>query len=186
MMCGVLISLVVGIMMGCASAVRASLKFPIRCLSLIPPTAMIAIYFVLFGTDMKFYVAVIAFGIFPILAQTIYQSVKNDVADDAIYKAYTLGASDMEIVWDVILPQIMPKFLEAIRMTVGPALIFLIAAEWNLADVGIGYRLKIESRMTNMNIVYIYLVILCITSYIMDWSLSFVKEKLCPWYKDEK
>jgi len=186
MTAGVLLSLIVGILMGCVSAVRASLKFPIRCLSLIPPTAMIAIYFVIFGTDIQFYIAVIAFGIFPTLTQTIYQSIKNDVADDAIYKAYTLGASDMEIVWDVIIPQIMPKVLEAVRMTVGPALIVLIAAEWNLADVGIGYRLKIESRMTNMNIVYIYLIVLCITSYFMDWSLNFAKTKLCPWYKDEK
>lgn len=185
MISGVFMSLVVGILMGCNGSIRAALKFPIKSLSKIPPTAMIAVYFVLFGTNLQFYVAIIAFGIFPTLAQSVYQSVKTDVSDDAIYKAYTLGASDWEVVFNVIIPQIMPRFIEAIRMTIGPALVFIIAAEWMMSDVGIGYRLRIQSRLLNMNIVYIYLVILCLTSYFMDWTLSFAKMKLCPWHKDQ-
>ena len=39
-------------------------------------------------------------------------------------------------------------------------MVFLIAAEYVVGDVGIGYRIRIQSRILNMNVVYIYLIIL--------------------------
>lgn len=180
---GVVFSLVVGILMGCWAPIEAIFRLPIAFLAKIPPTAMIAVYFILFGTDMEMFVAMIGFGIFPGLAQSVYLNVK-EVSDDAIYKAYTLGASNYELIWNVILPQILPRFIEAIRMATGPAMVFLIAAEWMVSDIGVGYRLRIQSRLLNMNIVYVYLIVLCLTTYVVDWSLKLVKSKLCPWNGD--
>ena len=50
---------------------------------------------------MEMYVAMITFGILPILTQTIYLAVK-DVPEENINKAATLGASKLEIIWNVI------------------------------------------------------------------------------------
>lgn len=177
---GVCMSLIIGILMGCWPAVESIFRIPIAFLAKIPPTAMIAVYFILFGTDMQMFVAMIGFGIFPGLAQSVYLSVK-EVPDDAVYKAYTLGASNYELIWNVIFPQILPRFIEAIRMATGPAMVFLIAAEWMVSDIGVGYRLRIQSRLLNMNIVYVYLIVLCLTTYIIDYSLKLFKSKLCPW-----
>jgi NitT/TauT family transport system permease protein len=180
---GVFLSLVIGVLMGCWPIVESAFKVPIAFLAKIPPTAMIAVYFILFGTDMEMFVAMIAFGIFPALAQSVYLSVK-EVSDDAIYKAYTLGASNCELIWNIILPQILPKFIESVRLATGPAMVFLIAAEWMVSDVGVGYRLRIQSRLLNMNIVYVYLIVLCLTTYAIDWSLKLLKNKMCPWNGD--
>ncbi len=177
---GVILSLFVGILMGCWASIESAFRIPIAFLAKIPPTAMIAVYFILFGTDLEMFVAMIAFGIFPGLAQSVYLSAK-EVPDHAVFKAYTLGASNTELIWNVIFPQILPKFIEAIRMATGPAMVFLIAAEWMVSDIGVGYRLRIQSRLLNMNIVYAYLLILCLTTYIIDWSLRLAKSKLCPW-----
>jgi NitT/TauT family transport system permease protein len=180
---GVTLSLLIGILMGCWPVVESAFQMPLAFLAKIPPTAMIAVYFILFGTDLEMFIAMIGFGIFPTLAQAVYLSVK-EVPDDAIYKAYTLGASNEELIWNVIFPQILPKFIEAVRMATGPAMVFLIAAEWMVSDVGVGYRLRIQSRLLNMNIVYVYLIVLCLTTYIIDWSLKLLKNKLCPWNGD--
>lgn len=177
---GVTLSLIVGILMGCWPIVESAFRMPLAFLAKIPPTAMIAVYFILFGTDLEMFIAMIGFGIFPTLAQSVYLSVK-EVPDDAVYKAYTLGASNSELIWNVIFPQILPKFIEAVRMATGPAMVFLIAAEWMVSDIGFGYRLRIQSRLSNMNIVYVYLIVLCLTTYIIDWSLKLLKNKLCPW-----
>ena len=177
---GVLFSLITGILMGCWAIIESAFRIPLAFLAKIPPTAMIAVYFILFGTDLEMFVAMIAFGIFPTLTQSVYLSVK-EVSDDAIYKAYTLGASNCELIWNVIFPQILPKFIEAVRMSTGPAMVFLIAAEWMVSDVVVGYRLRIQSRLLNMNIVYVYLLVLCLTTYTIDWLLKLLKNKLCPW-----
>ncbi len=181
---GVLLSLVVGMAMGCLTPVEALCAPPLSFFAKIPPTAMLAVYFVLFGTELRLYVAMIALGIFPILAQAIYQAAKKDVTEHAIDKAYTLGASHFEVVWNVMFRQVLPRIIESIRLQIGPAMIFLIAAEYLVGDVGFGYRLKIQSRILHMNVVYIYLVILGVTGLMLDWLLSTLRRKLCPWFGD--
>jgi NitT/TauT family transport system permease protein len=181
---GVLLSLVVGLAMGCLTPVEAFCAPPLSFFAKIPPTAMLAVYFVVFGTELRLYVAMIALGIFPILAQAIYQSARKDVTEHAIDKAYTLGASHFEVVWNVVLRQVLPRIIESIRLQIGPAMIFLIAAEYLVGDVGFGYRLKIQSRILHMNVVYVYLVILGVTGLMLDWLLSTLRRKLCPWFGD--
>ncbi len=143
---------------------------------------MLAVYFIIFGTEFRLFVAMIALGIFPTLAQSIYQAAKKDVTDHAIYKAYTLGASQLEVIWNVILQQILPRIIENVRLQVGPAMVFLIAAEYAVAHDGFGYRLRLQSRQTNMNVVYIYLVILGVSGFVIDGLLSALRRRLSPWF----
>jgi NitT/TauT family transport system permease protein len=128
------------------------------------------------------FTTMVALGIFFTMAQSVYQSIINDVRDEAIDKAYTLGASDAEIIYEVLWKQILPPILDNIRLQIGPAMIFLLAAEMLVGGEGIGYRIRMESRVLNMSIVYIYLGILGFTGLIGDWSLLWMRNKLCPWY----
>lgn len=180
---GVLLAFLVGIAMGCFPAAEALLLPPLSFFAKIPPTAMLAVYFVFFGvTGAKIFVALIALGIFPTLAQSIAQAAQKDVDDHALYKSYTLGASDFEVVWEVVLRQILPRVLEAARLSIGPAMVFLIAAEWVLADVGFGYTFRLQSRLQNMNVVYTYLAILGAAGLVIDWLLILLRRWLCPWF----
>lgn len=181
---GVLLAFVVGLAMGCFPAVEALLLPPISFFAKIPPTAMLAVYFVFFGvTGVQIFVALIAFGIFPTLAQSIAQAAQQDVDEHTINKSYTLGASSFEVVWEVVLRQILPRIIENARLSVGPAMVFLIAAEFALADVGFGYTLRMQSRLQNMNVVYTYLVILAVAGLVIDWLLIRVRRWLCPWFR---
>ena len=182
---GIIISVVVGMAMGCFPLAERFFVLPVSFLAKIPPTAMIAVYFVLFGTEMKMFAAMIALGIFPTLTQAIYEAAWNDVSDNKIYKAYTLGASNSEVIFNVVFQQILPRVIENVRLMIGPAMVFLIAAEWAMADVGFGYRLRIQSRLLNMNVVYIYLIILGGTGYMMDWTMAAFRKWCCPWFGEE-
>lgn len=181
---GVLISLIIGLGAGCFSVIESFVMPILALFAKIPPTAMMVVYFVLFGTEFQMFIAVVALGTAPILAQTICQSVQKDVTDYAIDKGYTLGASSAEIVWNIIFKQIMPRFIEAVRLQAGPALILLIAAEMMVADVGFGYRLRIQSRLLNMNIVFVYLVFLGIFYHLVDLSIRVFRRKICGWFGD--
>ncbi len=180
---GASLAFAVGITMGCFTPVEAFLLPPISFLASIPPTAMVVVYMLLFGLELKMFVAVIGIGIFPTLTQAIYQAVKNDVSDSAIDKAYTLGASHFEVIWEVIIPQIMPRILDAIRLQVGPAMIFLIAVELGLGSEGIGYRLRNAPRGNYYNVIFIYLILLGIFGMLVDWALSAFRRWYCPWFE---
>ena len=179
---GVFMSVIVGIAMGAYRWIEAPLSPIISFLSKIPPTAMMPIYFILVGTDQKMFTAMVALGVFFTMAQSIFQAVQKDVSDDAIDKAYTLGASDVEILWEVIWKQILPRILENIRLQIGPAMIFLLAAEMIVGDQGMGYRIRMESRILNISVVYIYLAILGASGLLLEWGLLMLRRKLCPWF----
>jgi NitT/TauT family transport system permease protein len=128
------------------------------------------------------YIAMIAFGILPTLAMTVYLSVK-EFPDELQYKAYTLGASSPEVIWAVIFRYVFPKLIDAIRLVIGPAMVFLIAAEMLVGDVGFGYRIRLQSKLLNMNVVYPYLAALAGFGFGMDYVLKLIQRKLCPWYE---
>ena len=179
----VLAAVVVGMAMGCVAVVEALLIPPLTFLAKIPPTAMLAVFFVLVGVrGSGFYVAMIVFGVTPTLAQAVYLSARDDVPRELLDKAATLGASRAELVLNVVLRQVLPRLLEAIRLQVGPALVYLIAAEYVVADVGYGYRLRIEARKINFDLVYFYLFVLGAAGLVLDFALVGVRRWSCPWF----
>ncbi len=178
---GVVGAIFVGLLMGCFAVFESFLLPPMQMLAKIPPTAALAVFFVLVGTDTEMFVAMIAFGVLPMLAQSVYLAVR-DVPDELLYKAYTLGASQAEIIWNIIVRSIMPRLIDAIRLQIGPAMVYLIAAEMVVGDVGFGYRIRLQSRLLNMNVVYPYLTILAGFGLAMDYLLKLTQRLSCPWY----
>ena len=181
---GVLGALILGLLMGCLMQVEAFFIPPLTLLALIPPTAALAVYFVLVGTDTSMYVTMIALGTGATMARSTYLAVK-EVPTELLYKAYTLGGTPTEIIWSVILPQILPKFIDTVRLHIAPAMIFLIAAEMVCGDVGFGYRIRLQSRLLNMNVVFPYLAVLAAFGFVMDYSFRTLQRRCCPWYQTE-
>ena len=179
---GVLVSIVAGILMGCYTPVEAFLLPPMAFLAKIPPTAMLAVFFILVGTQNPMFRTMIAFGVVPVLAQTVYHAAKDDVPAELLNKAYTLGASQFECIWNVVYRQILPRMLDGVRLQVGPAMVYLIAAEYLVADVGFGYHIRLQGRLLDMSVVYVYLIILGAVGFGLDYLLIWIRRLLCPWY----
>ena len=134
---GIAISTAVGIAMGVLSSVHAMVSPVVTAIAKVPPTALIALFMVVFGvTGDAFKVALIAFGISPTLALGVAM-VARAVPRNMIVKAYSLGATTLQVVVKAIVPQIIPQVIEMIRLAVGPAWIYLIAAEYINASEGI-------------------------------------------------
>jgi NitT/TauT family transport system permease protein len=179
---GIGLSIIIGVAMGAYPWVEALFVPSVSFLAKVPPTAMLAVYFILFGTKTEMFVAMVGLSVFFTLAQSIYQAAKKDVSDHSVFKAYSLGATSPEVIYEVLWKQILPRVIESIRLQIGPAMVFLIAAEYVVGDVGIGYRIRIQSRILNMDVVYIYIILLGSSGLLMDWGLTQLRRKLCPWF----
>lgn len=179
---GIALSLFFGIAIGAYTPVDALISPLITFLACIPPTAMLGVYMILFGTHLTAYVALVALGVFFSMVQGIAQAVQNDVTADQIDKAYTLGASEAEVIVEVVWRQILPRVIDNIRMHIGPAMIYLIAAEALFGSDGFGYRIKLQSRLVRMDIVFIYLVILGVNGLLINSMLLRLRRWLFPWF----
>jgi NitT/TauT family transport system permease protein len=189
---GCFLGVVLGVAMGCYEPIEALFLPPLSFLAKIPPTALLAVFFTVMAMlkdfvsgqhlEFLFFLGMITFGVLPSLAQAAHQAAKKDVPDELIDKAFTLGASQAELIWNVVYKQILPRLLEAVRLQVGPAMVYLLAAEWNNTDIGFGFRLRVTGRLLQMNVVYVYLVYLGLVGLAIDFVLTWIRRKLCPWF----
>jgi NitT/TauT family transport system permease protein len=178
---GILISTALGILMGVLSTVHALCSPVVTAVAKVPPTAMIALFMVVFGvTGDGFKVALIVFGIAPTLAIGVMQ-VARAVPKNTIVKAYSLGASTPQVVVKAIIPQIIPQIIEMVRLSVGPAWIYLIAAEYINSSEGLGHGIELSKRMVRIDHILVYVIWLAILGTAIDTAFHLLSRLVAPW-----
>jgi NitT/TauT family transport system permease protein len=125
-------------------------------------------------------VALIAIGITPFLIRDL-SARTMELPQEQIVKAQTLGASSLAIVLSVALPQIMPRLISAVRLSLGPAWLFLIAAEAVASDSGLGYRIFLVRRFLAMDVILTYVAWITFLAFMFDWGLARLSRWLYPW-----
>lgn len=178
---GILGGVFMGVLMGCFLKVDASVSPIMYFASRIIPTAAMPIFFKLAGIDMEMYVAMITFGSMPIVTLTV-SSYVQEFPPELRFKAYTLGADNLEVITTAIFPYVLPKVLDLSILMIGPALVYLIAAEQIVAGEGFGYRIRVLTKATRFEAVYPLIVILTAYAGIITFALKRVQRLLCPWY----
>ncbi|MGL5286907.1 NitT/TauT family transport system permease protein [Aeromonas sp. RU39B] len=176
-----LTALVVGLANGAIPLIRAPLSPLVTALSLVPPMAILPILFITFGLGDLAKVMLIVIGITPILIRDL-QLKTLSLPEEQLIKAQTLGGSSWQIILRVMLPQVLPRLFEAVRLTLGSAWLFLIAAEAIAATDGLGYRIFLVRRYLDMSIILPYVVWITLLAFVMDWLLKVTARRAFPWY----
>lgn len=174
------IGLVFGLAIGLLPAARATLNPFVAVLSLIPPLSILPVLFIMFGLGEVAKVTLIVVGITPFLIRDLAQRVA-DLPNEQIVKAQTLGASTWQIALRVALPQILPRLVIAMRLALGPAWLFLIAAEAIAATGGLGYRIFLVRRYLAMDIILPYVAWITLMAYSLDYVLRTISLKAFRW-----
>ena len=175
-----LIALLVGLVLGVLPPVRATFGPLVTGIAVIPPIALLPILFIALGLGETAKVALIVLGISPVMVRDIVAHVAA-LPREQIIKAQTLGASSWQIMIRVALPQAMPRLLQAIRLSLGPAWVFLISAEAIASDVGLGYRIFLVRRYLSMDVIIPYVAWIAVLAILMDAALTFGSRRFFPW-----
>jgi NitT/TauT family transport system permease protein len=175
---------VLGMYMGVYNAAEAMFGRVLNFQENIVPNAAMVVFLTLFGFAFNMYLAVIVFGILPVIAGRVYLAVK-EVHNDYIYSAKTLGGSPTEIIWSILFFQVMPQIIAAIRSSIGLALILLVATEWIAGNAGFGYRFMKLYRAARMDVIFPYLLYLGFLGIGLQILFNKAQHLLCPWYTKE-
>jgi NitT/TauT family transport system permease protein len=174
------IGLVLGLAIGLVPFVGSTFGSLIAVLSMIPPMAVLPILFIVFGLGELSKVVLIVFGVAPCLVRDLALAV-GKLPTEQLVKAQSLGASTWQIALRVVLPQIMPRLIESVRLMLGPAFLFLISAEAIAADVGLGYRIFLMRRYLAMDVILPYVAWITLLAYLMDFALAAIARRSFPW-----
>ncbi|MDF8331743.1 ABC transporter permease [Novosphingobium cyanobacteriorum] len=175
-----LMALVVGLVLGVLPPVRATLGPLVTAIAVIPPIALLPILFIALGLGETAKVALIVIGIAPVMVRDIAAHV-GSLPREQIVKAQTLGAGSWQIMIRVALPQAMPRLIQALRLALGPAWVFLISAEAIASDVGLGYRIFLVRRYLSMDVIIPYVAWIALLAIAMDLGLTALSRKAFPW-----
>jgi NitT/TauT family transport system permease protein len=176
-----LIALLFGMALGVLPLVRSTFAPAIATIAVIPPIAILPILFIVFGLGETSKVVLIAIGIAPLMVRDLAAHVAA-LPNEQIIKAQTLGASTWQLALRVVLPQALPRLIDSLRLSLGPAWVFLISAEAIAADVGLGYRIFLVRRYLSMDIILPYVAWIAILALVMDLLLRSVSREVFPWY----
>ena len=89
-------------------------------------------------------------------------------------------ASSWTAVLRVVLPQITPRLIETVRLQLGPAFLFLIAAEAIASDSGLGYRIFLVRRYLAMDVILPYVAWITLIAFVMDFGLARLARSAFP------
>lgn len=157
----------------------------ITMLAMIPPMAILPVLFIVFGLGELGKIALIFIGAFPVITRDIYLNVKQ-IPKEQIVKAMTLGASNLAIAYKIVLPQMLPRLIQVVRLTLGAAWLFLIAAEAIAATDGLGYRIFLVRRYMSMDVILPYVAWITCLGFCLDTLLRLLLHWRFPWYQGVK
>ncbi|GAA3944916.1 ABC transporter permease [Allohahella marinimesophila] len=182
---GVLIAaslgLLLGLLTGALPLVSSTFSPLLTVVSLIPPLALLPILFIVFGLGELSKVMLIAIGITPFIARDL-QRRTVEIPSEQIVKAQTLGANTSQILMRVLLPQLMPRLIDAVRLSLGAGWLFLIAAEAIAATDGLGYRIFLVRRYMSMDVILPYTAWITLLAFLFDALLAWSSRRLFPWH----
>ncbi|MFN2409969.1 MAG: ABC transporter permease [Halomonas sp.] len=175
------LGLTIGLLSGGLPIIRAKFSPLITVLSLIPPMAVLPILFIAFGTGEAAKIALIVIGVTPFLIRDL-QGHALRLPDEQLIKAQTLGASSWQVLLRVLLPQLTPRLINATRLALGTAWLFLIAAEAIAAQEGLGYRIFLVRRYLSMDVILPYVAWITLLAFVLDQVLAWTSRLAFPWY----
>lgn len=180
-----LLACFVGLNMGLFRVTENALLAFLTMIAMIPPMAVLPVLFIVFGLGELGKVALIFVGAFPVITRDIYLAVKQ-IPKEQIVKAMTLGANNLAIAYKIVLPQILPRLIQAVRLTLGAAWLFLIAAEAIAATEGLGYRIFLVRRYMSMDIILPYVAWITCLGFSVDMLLKGLLGWKFAWYEAGK
>lgn len=175
-----LLGIVFGLSIGTLPIVRVTLSPFIAALAMIPPLAILPVLFIVLGLGEVAKIALIVIGVTPVIVRDLAMRAA-ELPHEQLIKAQTLGASSWLLALRVILPQLWPRLIDATRLQLGCAWLFLIAAEAIASTEGLGYRIFLVRRYLAMDVIIPYVAWITFIAFFMDWLLRRLRAQLFPW-----
>ena len=180
-----LVGLFIGVNMALFPGMAALLNPIITFFSNVPPIALMPILLITMGTGEVAKVMLIFIGTVFMITRDVFRAT-DEIPKEQITKALTLGATQLEIVYKIIIPQIIPSLLSTVRLSLASAWLYVIAGELVASSEGLGYQIFKVKRYLAMNVIIPYVFTITGLAFIIDRMIKKFIEIVYPWYVETK
>jgi NitT/TauT family transport system permease protein len=177
---GVALGIVLGAVIG-VSKTAYDTAYPLLIgFSSIPKVAVVPIFVLWFGSGtVPAVLTSLAICFFPIVVNIATGLATTEPELEDVLKA--LGASKLDILWNVGLPRTMPFFFASLKVAITYAFVGTVLSETVASNRGIGNVMMTASSNFNVPLVFAGLFILAILGVALYVAFSLIEGRLTGW-----
>jgi ABC-type nitrate/sulfonate/bicarbonate transport system permease component len=184
---GFMISATGGILLGAAMARSVPVNWffdPIVSVGFpMPKIAFLPIMILWLGIfDLSKIAMIVLDAIFPVITATV--AGLRGVERELIWSARNMGASDRELMWQVMLPAALPQILTGLQVSLPLCLIVAVVAEMAMGGYGLGGAMMTASRFADSRGVFAGIVEIAVVGYCLVKLMSVLRRRLLLWHEE--
>jgi ABC-type nitrate/sulfonate/bicarbonate transport system permease component len=121
-------------------------------------------------------------AIFPVVTATLIgiQGVEREL----LWSARNMGASEREVVWQVVVPAAFPQIMTGLQVALPIALIVAIVTEMLMGGYGIGGAMIDASRLADSRGVFAGIVEIALVGVIIVKGMALLRRRLLIWHQE--
>jgi ABC-type nitrate/sulfonate/bicarbonate transport system permease component len=132
--------------------------------------------------DVSKITMVVLDAVFPVLTAAIAATAA--VERELLWSARNLGASERELLREVVLPASMPQIFTGLQVALPIALIVDIVAEMKMGGVGLGGAMITASRFADSPGVFAGILEIAIAGYAVVKAMALLRRRMLLWHAE--
>ncbi|AMN39342.1 ABC transporter permease [Rhodoplanes sp. Z2-YC6860] len=184
---GFFISMIGGIVIGAAMSRNVianwffdpivSVGFPMPKIAFLPVVILwLGVY------DVSKITIVVIDAIFPVIAATVLAI--RGVEHELIWSARNMGATDRQVLTQVVLPAALPQILTGLQVALPISMIVAVVAEMLMGGYGLGGAMMTASRFADSRGVFAGIVEIAIVGYVLIKLMAMLRRRLLIWHPE--
>jgi ABC-type nitrate/sulfonate/bicarbonate transport system permease component len=121
-------------------------------------------------------------AIFPVVTATLAGIAS--VEKELLWSARNMGASERELMWQIVLPAALPQILTGLQVALPIALIVAIIAEMVMGGYGLGGAMMSASRFADSRGVFAGIVEIAVVGYVLIKAMALIRRRLLVWHQE--
>ena len=187
MLAGYGIAVIIGVPLGILMARRAGVRWFFDPLVSIgfpaPKIAFLPVFILWFGLYDTSKILMIAFNaIFPIIAATWAGAAQ--VEKQLVWSARSLGATDREVLNQIILPAAMPQIMTGLQIALPISMIVALVTEFMMGGNGLGGKMMMAQRFADSTGVFAGIVAIGIFGFFLLRVMEAIRRHVLRWHHE--
>ena len=154
-----------------------SVGFPMPKIAFLPVVILwLGVY------DISKITIIVIDAIFPVIAATVIaiQGVEREL----IWSARNMGATNRELLYQIILPAASPQIMTGLQVALPLSLIVAVVAEMLMGGYGLGGAMITASRFANSTSVFAGIVEIAVVGYVLVKAMALIRRRLLIWHQE--
>lgn len=152
----------------------------VTLLAPISPMAWLPIAIFIFGVGNGPAVFMVFIGVYFMMTLATISDI-NSVSSTYRNVALTLGATRPQLLFQVILPAILPSLFKTVRLNLFAAWMMVLVAEAVGVGEGLGQVVMLARNTFNSSLVFFTMVVIGVAGYIVDVLFRLVQRRVLYW-----